>query len=134
MGGSGGCLNLLFSVLLDDERLPGLDERLESGKDLRPAMLDREVRRGLAVELVVDECQAAGVAHLLDLPRDAARLLGRHLGRVERGEGVDQPMGWIDLEDLAVERNLAVIEVDKLRAGLPVRPDLGAEVVLASVG
>jgi hypothetical protein len=48
-----------FHVLPDHERLARLDEGLEAGQDVSPAVLDVAIGRGLGVEVVVDDGQAA---------------------------------------------------------------------------
>src|SRR5581483_12277732 len=86
------------------ERLSRLEQRLQPGEHEhppRPRDALRRLRR--AFELVVDERQQAGaVVARLDLPRDAARLLRRHLRIPLRPPTVDEAARRVVLEDRVV--------------------------------
>lgn len=75
----------------------------------------------------------AGVADGLDVPGDPRRAFGFHLVAPERDHALDELARWIDFEDLALAEQAVGLGGAHLEApaGLPVRGDPHAEVVLA---
>src|SRR5581483_7556746 len=87
-------------VALGDERLPGLEQRLQAAEHEHPASGDALRRLRRAFELVVHDGELRVAAVLrLDLPRDAAVLLDGGLRVVERAPSVDEAVRWVDLDD-----------------------------------
>src|ERR1700741_3015277 len=86
------------------QRFAGLEQRLQAAEDVHPAGAG-DALGGLrcALELVVDDGKERGpVFLLLDLPGDAARLLGGELVGVARDPAVHELPGRILLQHLLV--------------------------------
>jgi hypothetical protein len=106
---SGHGVPLHSWLVLTREWLTSLEQRLESAEHEHPAARHRLRRLGSALELVVHERQLRDAAVLrLDLPGDAAHLLGGELGVVEALPLVDEAVRRVLLEDRRVAPELSV--------------------------
>src|SRR5919108_629227 len=112
------------------ERLPGLQQRLQTGQDLRPTAIELVV--GAVAQLVVCDGEPAGILDRLDLPRHPGRALALHVVAPQSVEALDEPPRRVDLDVLAFGDRDARLRVDGLiaRARLPVRLDSHPEAVL----
>src|SRR6516162_1276394 len=83
------------------EQLARLEQRLQPGKDHRPAAV--ELRVGSLAQLIVNDHQAARVANPLDLPCDPRRALALHVVAPQRSEALDETARRGHLQVLALE-------------------------------
>src|SRR5437867_6411324 len=114
------------------QQLAGLEQRLESGEDHRPAAVQLLVRA--LTKLVVGHRQMAGVADRLDLPCHPRGAFALHVLVPQGPHALDQSARRVDLEILPFSQKRVAAWVTLLvaSADLPIRLDARAEVVLAS--
>jgi hypothetical protein len=84
----------------------GFEVGLQPSQDVLPAAFD--VRQRGRTEVIVDHEQPTGIPAVGDLKREARGRLGRRSCLVDDVEGLDEPMWPVDLEDLAIQVQLAV--------------------------